>query len=134
MPDLTDWDYDLPWYHGSPLELTVLREGSTITQNRDLARVFSHKPGIVSFGEDGALIGHSGTQLGFLYRVVGPLTAAYVYPHPTSVMHPGEEWLTKGELALELIGPTVVREGEKLSAEDERRLREEWEARETTDA
>ena len=133
MADLTGWDYDLPWYHGSPLELTVLREGSTITQNRELARVFSHKPGIVSFGEDGALIGHNGEQPGFLYRVVGPTTSAQVYPHPTSVMHPGEERLTRGELELELIGPTVVREEEALSAEDVRRLREDWEARKTAD-
>ena len=48
-------------------------------------------------------------------------------------MHPGEEWLTRGELELELIGPTVVREEEALSAEDVRRLREDWEARKTAD-
>jgi hypothetical protein len=133
MSDLTAWDYDLPWYHGSPLELTALREGSTITQNRTLARVFSHKPAIVSFGEDGKLMGHGGEQPGFIYRVAGPITPANVTPHPTSVMHPGEEWLTKSELTLALIGPTVVREDELLSADDVRRLREDWEARKTTD-
>jgi hypothetical protein len=36
------------WYHGSPLELTTLHEGSTITQKRELARIFSHKPTRVS--------------------------------------------------------------------------------------
>ena len=36
------------WYHGSPLVLEVLATDSTITRNRDLARVFSHRPTIVS--------------------------------------------------------------------------------------
>ena len=44
------WDFNLPWYHGSPLQLKRLRAGSTITQDRDLARVFSHKPSLVSQG------------------------------------------------------------------------------------
>ena len=113
--------------------MTALREGSTITQNRELARVFSHKPEIVSFGEDGTLIGHSGEKPGFLYRVVGRITSGNVYPHPTTVMHPGEEWLTRGEIALKLIGPTVVHGDEALSAEDVRRLREDWEARQNSE-
>lgn len=129
MPDLPDWDYDLPWYHGSPLELAVLRVGSTITQNRDLARVFSHKPSIVAFREHGGMLGHSGETPGHLYRVVAPVTAGDVHPHPTSSMHPGEEWLTDRELRLERIGPTVVREDERLPPEEVRRLKEQWEQR-----
>jgi len=45
-----DVDYSKPWYHGSPLKLDVLRAGSTMTQWRDLARVFSHKPRRLDLG------------------------------------------------------------------------------------
>jgi hypothetical protein len=134
MADLSNWDYGLAWYHGSPLELTVLREGSTITQNRDLARVFSHKPSIVAFREHGGLLGHSGEKSGFLYRVVAPITADDIHPHPTSSMDPGEEWLTDRELRLELIGPTVVRDDERLAPDEIRRLQEQWEQRKAEEA
>lgn len=134
MADLSDWDYDLAWYHGSPLELTVLREGSTITQNRDLARVFSHKPSIVAFREHGGLLGHSGEKPGFLYRVVAPIAEDDIHPHPTSSMDPGEEWLTDRELRLELIGPTVVRADERLAPDEIRRLQEQWEQRKAEQA
>ena len=30
------------WYHGSNIQLDVLREGSTITQWKELAEAFSH--------------------------------------------------------------------------------------------
>ena len=60
---MESWDYAQPWYHGSPLELRVLREGSTITQDRHLATVFSHKPTVVSMEDDGRLR-HNGTQPG----------------------------------------------------------------------
>lgn len=43
-----DWDYSRAWYHGSPIVLASLVPGSTITQDKDLARVFSHKPSLVS--------------------------------------------------------------------------------------
>ena len=43
---------DEAWYHGSPLELALLRPGSTVTQDRRLAEVFSHKPAVVSVSDD----------------------------------------------------------------------------------
>ena len=104
------------WYHGSPLQLTTLRAGSTITRDRDLARVFSHKPPLVSIGDDGA-IQHTGTLPGYLYRIDEPLEPEDAYPHPRTTMQPGLEWLTCRELRLELIGPTVVREEEFLTEE-----------------
>ena len=56
------------WFHGSPLALTVLRKGSTITQDRRLAEVFSHKPAFVSVDDDGT-IKHDGTLQAFaLFR------------------------------------------------------------------
>ena len=105
---------DETWYHGSPLQLTVLRAGSTITRNRDLARVFSHKPRLVSIGDDGALQ-HTGTLPGYLYRIDEPLGPEDVTPHPRTTMPVGLEWLTRRELRLALIGPTEVREEEFLT-------------------
>ena len=111
------------WYHGSPYALTCLRAGSTITHDRELARVFSHKPPIVSMADDGALQ-HTGTLPGYLYRVDEPVGPEDVYPHPHSSMPPGKEWLTRRELRLALIGPTEVRDEERLSEKQVAELRQ----------
>ena len=111
------------WYHGSPLKLAMLRAGSTITHDRELARVFSHKPPIVSMADDGALQ-HTGTLPGYLYRVDDPVGPEDVYPHPHSSMSPGKEWLTRRELRLALIGPTEVRDEERLSEKQVAELRQ----------
>jgi hypothetical protein len=116
------------WYHGSPLQLTVLRAGSTITRDRDVARVFSHKPPLVSMGDDGT-IQHTGTLPGYLYRIDEPLGPEDVIPHPRTTMQPGVEWLTRRALRLSLIGPTVVREEEVLTAEQVAELRRQLESR-----
>lgn len=105
------------WYHGSPYRLSVLREGSTITRDRHLAEVFSHKPPIVSLEDDGT-IRHNGTAAGYLYRVIDPVAEEDVYPHPRSSMPPGKEWLTRRELRVEFIGPVPVREAERLSEQE----------------
>jgi len=34
---ITTWDHSKPWFHGSPLRFKVLRKGSTVTQDRELA-------------------------------------------------------------------------------------------------
>jgi hypothetical protein len=118
-------DNDQTWYHGSPLELTSIRAGSTITQNRDLARVFSHKPPIVSMNDDGSLK-HTGATPGYLYRIAEPLGAEDVYPHPNSSMPPGAEWLCRRELRLALLGPTVVRDEERLTEQELADLRRRY--------
>ncbi|MGC9468585.1 MAG: hypothetical protein ACP5HS_08335 [Anaerolineae bacterium] len=110
-------DYGGTWYHGSPLQLEVLREGSTITQWRDLARVFSHKPTIVSVSDD-RQIQHNGELPGYLYEIAEPVGPADVRPHPRTTMAPGDEWLTRRPLELHLIGETVVRPEEYLSEDD----------------
>ena len=118
-------DSDQTWYHGSPLELTTIRAGSTITQGRDLARVFSHKPPVVAMGDDGSLR-HTGTMPGYLYRVAEPVGAEDVYPHPNSSMPPGAEWLTRRALRVALIGPTSVRNEERLSEQELAELRRRY--------
>jgi ribosomal protein S18 acetylase RimI-like enzyme len=109
------WDRGRTWYHGSPFELTVLRAGSTVTQNQHLAEVFSHKPAIVSIGDDGTLQ-HNGAQPGILYIVDEPLGPADVCPHPRTTMPPNFEWLTARDLNLKWIGPVEPRPHELLSA------------------
>jgi len=107
-------DFSKPWYHGSPLQLTVLRAGSTMTQRRDLARVFSHKPPLVSIGDDG-LLQHNGTQPGYLYEIDEPVGPDDVVPHPRTTMGPGDELLTTRDLRLRLLGETTVHPEEYLS-------------------
>lgn len=116
-----DFDYTMLWYHGSPLELTSLRTGSTVTQDRDLARVYSHKPRLVSqdIDERGERqIKHSGRQPGLLYRIDEPILPGDIYPHPQSTIGPGQEWLTTRPLRVALIAPTTVRAEESLSNDE----------------
>jgi len=117
------------WYHGSPLELTFIREGSTITRDRDLARIFSHKPSIVCTLDDGR-IKHSGTAPGFLYVIDEPIGPDDVYPHPRTTMEPGAEWLTTRNLRLRLLCTTEPVAGELLSEEEIAELRRMAAARE----
>jgi hypothetical protein len=114
-----EWDVSKPWYHGSPVRLTSLRTGSTITQDRELARIFSHKPTLVSQDVDGAgkrILKHNGTQPGYLYRLAEPVCQTEIEPHPASTMAAGQEWLTTCELQVELVEPTIIDPEELLSA------------------
>ncbi len=118
---LLDWDYAQPWYHGSPLRLTGLLPGSTITQDRDLARVFSHKPTIVSqdVNDRGErTIKHTGQAPGFLYRIAETVNPADVLPHPQTTMGPGQEWLINRALHVELLELTRIINDERLSNEE----------------
>jgi hypothetical protein len=110
------------WYHGSPLQLTVLRSGSTITPERQLACAFSHKPTILCVADDGR-IQHNGKTPGLLYRIAEPVAPDDVYPHPRSTMPAGLEWLTKRDLRLELLGPVQATPEEQLTEADIQELR-----------
>lgn len=105
------------WYHGSPLELSTLRSGSTITQKRELARIFSHKPTIVSLSDDGQ-IKHNGTVPGYLYFITDEINPEDVLPHPQSTMSDGDEWITTRELRLQLFCTTEVVPSEQLTEND----------------
>ncbi|HOS43791.1 MAG TPA: hypothetical protein PK794_08890 [Armatimonadota bacterium] len=97
------------WFHGSPLRLEFVRAGSTVTPIVELARVFSHKPSRVEVNiaeRDGVRtvsLTHTGTQDGYLYRVLVDDPEADLSQHPTSVMAPGEEMLTRRDLPLEFL-------------------------------
>lgn len=113
MSERTDWQIFFgktsTWFHGSPLRLEVLQEGSTVTPVLELAEAFSHKPprvgwSVVDYGSDRwVTIEHNGEKDGYLYRVVVDDPEADLYQHPTSVCSPGEEMLTKRDLHLEFI-------------------------------
>lgn len=111
---MNGWNYTLPWYHGSQQELTVLRTGSSITQNRDIARVFSHRPLILSMEDDGTFR-HSGTVYGYLYLIDEAINPADVYPHPHPINASKWEWLTTREIKVRLLERPVIREAERLS-------------------
>ena len=98
-----------PWFHGSPQQLLILRAGSTITQNKELARIFSHKPAIVTGDESNGHWKHTGpvTQ-GFLYRIIGKITERDIVPVPHSSLSPGTEWNTRTEFSLDLVSETVI--------------------------
>ena len=110
----TNWDYNQPWYHGTPLRLATIYTESTVTQDRNLARIFSHKPTLVSLSDDGT-IKHNGAMPGFLYRIDEVILLNDVYPHPNSSMEWGMEWLTNRELRVRLIDHTRVVDSERLT-------------------
>lgn len=112
------------WYHGSPDQIDILQPGSTITQNRRLAEVFSHKPTIVSAEDDGR-IRHNGTLPGLLYRIAENVRPEDVTPHPRTTMQEGEEWLTLRELSLTLLGPTPIFPENVLTSEDIEKLQQQ---------
>ncbi len=109
----TDFVAENPWYHGSPLELNELQVGSTITQEADLARVFSHRPTTVSVEDDGR-IKHNGRAKGFLYRISESVHAEDILLVPRSTMERGKEWRITRPLRVTLIRATKVRPEERL--------------------
>lgn len=122
------FDPQLPWYHGSPLELTLLRRGSTITQKLALARIFSHKPTLVSVTDDGQ-IRHNGILRGYLYAIVDRVQPEDVAPHPYTTMGPGDEWLTTREFHVQLLGRVELLPEEQLTAEEYAAIQEQLAAR-----
>ena len=94
---------DGKWYHGTNLQFDELRTGSTITQWRELAEAFSHKPHHLSYNDDG-VISHDGTEKGYLYVIDEPVEVDVdVYQHPRTSMDPNAEFLTKRPLKLKLV-------------------------------
>ena len=97
-------DMNKPWYHGSNLELEILREGSTITQWKALAEAFATKPTALEYDEIFSPIFHNGTEQGILYIVDESLKMdADIYQHPHTTMDKGVEFLIKRPLKLKRI-------------------------------
>ena len=78
---MQDFDYTLTWYHGSQQKLTTLRVGSSITQDRNVAKAFSHRPSLLTQSEGGT-VKHDGATPGYLYTVADKIGPNDVRPHP----------------------------------------------------
>lgn len=122
MPDTADWHDQQPWYHGSQQRLTMLRAGSSITQQIDLARAFSHRPSLVSQSGHGR-IKHDGATPGSLYVVATVVQPEDVYPHPHPVNVSRWEWLTRWDFPVRLVDWAEVRREDRLTAEEIAELR-----------
>lgn len=91
------------WYHGSNKIFTVLSEGSTITQWKELAEAFSHQPTQLGYDDDGN-IEHNGAEKGYLYIIDEPITVGDdIYQHPNTSMDENAEFLTKRALKVKMI-------------------------------
>ena len=111
---MDDCDYTAPWFHGSPEELTELREGSWVTQFEELAKAFSHRPSLISMGGDGKSVKHNGELAGFLYVVdetVGPDDVIYLAD--TAQTH----WQTQRGLTLRCVANLPLDDPAELSEE-----------------
>ena len=118
------WDYSRPWYHGSPdAQLKELCADSAITQNESVARVFSHKPSLVS--GSGSHVRHDGkVDPAYLYRIAEELGPADVYRADFAGNQEHFEWHIKRPVKLEFVRQTQIDPAELLSAEDIEALRE----------
>lgn len=97
-------DMSKTWYHGSPLELDILREGSTITQWREIAEAFSTKPTMLGYDAIFSPIIHNGIEKGILYIVDEAIELDKdIYQHPRTTMDKGIEFLTNRPLKLKRI-------------------------------
>lgn len=115
-------DYSAPWYHGSPEKLNVLQKDSWVTQFKELAKAFSHKPSLISFGDDSQTVKHNGQQPGFLYIVseaVGPDDVSYL--RDTAQTH----WQTQRDLQVDLVAELPVDDPPQLGEEAISAMRKE---------
>ena len=91
------------WYHGSNRIFTELREGSTVTQWKELAEAFSHRPTSLGYDDDGVIV-HNGTEKGYLYIIDEPVAVGTdLYQHPRTTMDENAEFLTKRPLKVKMI-------------------------------
>jgi hypothetical protein len=108
------------WFHGSPLKLTILRKGSTVTPVMELAMAFSHSPLSVSIETWTTGTGrrfrikHNGDDDGYLYQVLVENPTKDLEQHPGSTLAPGEEMLTTIDLELQLLAELPMRRSKDI--------------------
>ena len=119
---MKDCDYDAPWYHGSPEELVELRTGSWVTQFREMAKAFSHRPSLMSLDDDGQTVRHDGKRIGYLYVVseaVGPQDVRYLAN--TAQTH----WETLRPLSVRRVAELPVDDPPQLTPDEIAEMRKE---------
>ena len=121
------------WYHGSQQRLTRLRAGSSITQNRAVAKAFSHRPSLGSMSASGEgkewSVRHNGATPGYLYAVSEEIGPGDLRPHPHPVNVSRWEWLTKRDLDVVLVEETFVVDRERLTNDEMAEMRRKQEER-----
>lgn len=95
------------WYHGSQVKMTILKAGSSITKNKELATAFSHRPTQVSV-DDFGVVHHDGQTNGYLYVIDEDLNDKDVKVHESCSSEDPWELITTRELKLKLIRETNV--------------------------
>ena len=114
------------WYHGTPYKLESLEKGSTVTQDREIARVLSHKPAVVLYDAEQRNFKHTGPiYTGYLYQIDEPVGPGDVEPPASSSMNPGDEWTTTRPLKVRLLAETVIRPEEMMDRAQLRKLLEQ---------
>ena len=109
------------WYHGSPVKMELLREGSTITRWKELAEAFSHKPPVLCIDDQNEIL-HNGEQPGYLYHIDEELLIGEdIYQHPRTTMEEGLEFLTRRLLRLKLLYPVPAPDSDVL-ADSQRKI------------
>lgn len=93
-----------------------------MTQFKELAKAFSHKPSLISFGDDHQTVKHDGQEPGFLYALFGPVSADTVsyLPH-TALTH----WQTQCDMCVRLLSELPIDDPPQLSAEEVAVMRRE---------
>ena len=115
-------DYSAPWYHGSPEKLTVLRKGSWVTQFKEMAKGFSHRPSLMSTGGDCQAVKHNGQLIGFLYVVSDTFCPDDVsYLRNTEQTH----WQTQRDLRIRRVAQLPVDDPQQLAEEEIAELRKD---------
>lgn len=91
------------WYHGSDTLFETLRVGSTITQWKELAEAFSHRPTALSYDDNG-MIEHNGKAHGYLYIIDEPIEVGIdIIQHPNTSMDLNAEFITQRALKVKLV-------------------------------
>jgi len=107
------------WYHGSNKVFELLDEGSTITQWKELAEAFSHKPPMLAIDDDNSIY-HNGKEYGYLYIIDEPIELGVdIYAHPRTTIGKDLEYLTKRKIKVKMVAEIGYpsKEYQKLSEE-----------------
>ena len=90
-------------FHGSKILFSELREGSTVTQWKELAEAFSHQPTVLGYDDNGN-ISHNGIEKGYLYIIGESIEMGKdIYQHPRTTMDENAGFLTNRPLKVKLI-------------------------------
>ena len=111
------------WYHGSNRRFSILETGNTITQWKELAKAFSHKPDLLCIEEDGRIL-HTGKEYGYLYRIAEPVDVNVdIYAHPHTTMEENAEFLTRRPLRVMLVAEIGMADKNALDEAEQLRSR-----------